>query len=225
MDLSAIGQQFGLTLQQTQAAFEALTPVIASGLQQNGNASGGLGNILGSLLNGGAATPSDMTRHGNDVLGEIFGSKDVSRGVADQVSASTGIGSAILKKMLPIIATMVMAQLAKGMMGGNAQAGQTGGGLGDILGSILGGGGATPQAPSQPTASDGDILGGGSIGRAPDAGGGLGDILGSILGGAQGGQQMPGGLGDILKDVLGGSAASGAGDDILAQVQKSLRGG
>ncbi len=223
MDLSAIGQQFGLSPAQTQAAFEALTPVIASGMRQNGNASGGLGDILGSLLNGGASTPDDMTRHGNDVLGQIFGSKEVSRGVADQVSASTGIGASILKKMLPIIATMVMAQLAKGMMGG-AQAGQGGGGLGDILGSILGGGGAASQPQQRPQTSGGGVLGGDSIGRSPSSSGGLGDILGGILSGAQGGQQMPGGLGNILKEVLS-SGQSGADDDILAQVQKSLRGG
>lgn len=224
MDLSAIGQQFGLNPAQTQAAFDALAPVIASGMRQNGNSSGGLGDILGSLVNGGVSTQSDMTRHGNDVLGEIFGSKEVSRGVADQVSASTGIGASILKKMLPIIATMIMAQMAKGMMGGGAQAG-TGGGLGDILGSILGGGGAAPPQPQRPSTSGGGVLGGDSIGRSPSSSGGLGDILGSILGGAQGGQQMPGGLGDILKDVLGGGSQSSAGDDILAQVQKSLRGG
>jgi hypothetical protein len=235
MDLSAIGQQFGLSPQQTQAAFDALAPVIASGMRQNGNASGGLGGILEQMLNGGVAQEEDITRNGNDVLGEIFGSKDVSRGVANHVSAQTGIGATILKKMLPIIATMVMAQLAKGMMGGGARAGQpSGGGLGDILGDILGGGGGgMPQQRQQrPAPSGGDVLGGDSIGRSPSqGGGGLGDILGDILGGAQGGgqRQAPGGFGDILKDVLGGgasqpSSARSPADILLEQLQRGMRG-
>ena len=185
MDLTAIGQQFGLNAQQTQAAFDALAPVVAAGLRRNAQSDGGLSDLIGALAGGGharyAEDPGQLAApqavdDGNAILGHIFGSKDVSRGVAQQLSASSGIGESVLKKLLPIIAAMVMGQMAKGASGG--QAGQGGGGLGDILGSILGSG-------------------------AQGGGGGLGDILGSVLGGAaQGGGG--GGLGDILRDVLGG---------------------
>ncbi len=111
MDLGAIGQQFGLSPQQTQAAVEALGPVIAAGMRRNASSGGGgLGDILGGMLNGGGAV--DPTSTGNDILGEIFGSKEVSRGVANEVSASTGIGAAVLKKLLPILASVIMAQMA-----------------------------------------------------------------------------------------------------------------
>ena len=162
MDLSEIGQQFGLSPAQTKAAFDALAPVVAAGLQRNGNAGGGLTDIIDAMTKGQSGSTGDLTKHGNDVLGEIFKTKDVSRGVADEVSNSTGIGSAVLKKLLPIIASMVMAQLAKQMTTGGSSAG-SGGGLGDILGQILGG------------------AAGGQSG-----GGGLGDILGQVLGGGQG---------------------------------------
>jgi len=75
-----------------------------------------------------------------------------------------------------------------------------GGGLGDILGDILGGG--RPTGRGQPDA-----------GGVP--GGGLGDILGDILVGGRpsgrGGQMggPSGGLGDILGDILGGGRAPG----------------
>ena len=185
MDLSAIGQQFGLTPEQTRAAFDALTPVVASGVRRTAQSETGLQDILNSALNGNRQLD---TASGNDVLGQIFGSKDVSRGVAQQLSATSGIGAAVLKQLLPIVASIVMGQVAKKMGGGGQTSG--GGGLGDILGDILGGG--QQQQRQQPQSG----------------GGGLGDILGDILGGGQ--QQQPqsggGGLGDILKDILGGGA-------------------
>ena len=202
MDLAEIGRQFGLTPEQTQAAFDQLAPVVAAGMQRNGSA-GGLGGIIASMTKSQPSSTDALTKHGNDVLGEVFGSKEVSRGVADHVSQSTGIGSAVLKKMLPIIASMVMAQIARSMTS-NAGASTGGGGLGDILGQVLGGGaGQQPQAQ----------------------GGGLGDILGQILGGGAGGQSSGGGLDDILGQVLGGSGGgqTSAGGSLLDSVERSLR--
>jgi hypothetical protein len=209
--LENLGQQFGLSPTQTRAAVEALAPVVAAGISRNASSGGGLADLLGAVLGGNHgrylddpnATQYDAAvDDGNAILGHVFGSKDVSRGVAMKAGEFSGVGGAILKKMLPVIATMVMGALAKRMFGGgNAQA-QTpgGGGLGDILGDILGGG------------QRGGAASGGS-------GGGLGDILGDILGGGrsqpqaqpvpqrvpQGGGQAPGSLEDILKDILGGN--------------------
>ena len=55
---------------------------------------------------------------GNSILGHIFGNKDVSRHVAKEAAKKTGLGSSLLKKMLPVVATMVMASLGKNMFGG-----------------------------------------------------------------------------------------------------------
>jgi hypothetical protein len=200
MNLSAIGRQFGLDEQETQAAFDALAPVVAAGIRRNAQSGeGDLGHLLGGLLNqGGAvdlASPQAIDS-GNAVLGQIFGSKDVSRGVAQQISASTGIGESILKKLLPIIAAMVIGQLARKASGG---------GLGDILGSVLGGG---------------------SSGQSQ--GGGLGDILGRMLGDQQSEEpaQQPsssGSIDDMLKDILGGGNSRGnAADDLLRSVEQAL---
>jgi uncharacterized protein YidB (DUF937 family) len=83
--------------------------------------------------------------------------------------------------------------LGGGQMGGARGGGGMGGGLGDILGQVLGGGARQAPAP------------GGS------AGGGLGDILGGILAGGAAG----GGLGNVLNDGLG---------DILKQLQENGHG-
>lgn len=181
MDLSEIGRQFGLSDEQTRAAVEALTPVVAAGMRRSGGAGGGLGDIIKSITQGGAPEETDAaTSQGNDILGQIFGSKEVSRGVATELSATSGIGASILKKMLPIIASIVMAQVAKQM---GSRGGSSGGGLGDILGDILGGGGGSaPQPKSTGGIEDilKDILGGGGGATAPRSGNAADDLLRSV---------------------------------------------
>ena len=244
--LAQISRQFGLDEAQTRAAVEALGPVIGAGISRKAATGGGLADIIAGMVNSSQIDDPGLdgrTGVGNDILGQIFGSKDVSRGVAQQAAGLSGVGASLLKKMLPVITTMVMGYLAKRMLGGGGSAGRSGGGgLGDILGDILGGGGQS-QAP-QP--------------RAQPGGGGLGDILKDILGGGGGGgRQMPepqpggGGLGDILKDILGGdggmspdqhqetvrrsretiddalgrrqSSTGNAADDLLNSVEQSIR--
>jgi len=55
----------------------------------------------------------ETTDAGNNILGQLFGSKEVSRSVASRASANTGIGADILKQMLPVVATMVMSGMSK----------------------------------------------------------------------------------------------------------------
>ncbi len=196
MDLSEIGRQFGLDEAQTRAAVEALTPVVAAGMRRNGPSAGGLEDIIRSMTQGGAPEETEAaTSQGNDILGQIFGSKEVSRGVANELSATSGIGSSILKKMLPIIASIVMAQVAKQM---GSRGGSSGGGLGDILGDILGGGSPAPQ-PKQRVPQ-------------PTSTGGIEDILKDILGGG-GGTAAP----------RSAPRSGNAADDLLRSVEESLR--
>ena len=114
----------------------------------------GLGGLLGQLGGGGlldnvlSPEPTDIDR-GNDVLGQIFGSKDVSRTVAQSASAKSGLDPSILKKMLPMLAMLVAGYMAK-QHGGGAGAGGGGGMLGGLLGGLLGGGGGNAgAAPAQ----------------------------------------------------------------------------
>jgi hypothetical protein len=210
MDLTTLGQQLGLNEAQTRAALEALTPVVAAGVRRSAQTPGGLQDIFKTVFTGnhGAALggPETATQSGNDILGQIFGNKDVSRGVAQNLSATSGIGAAVLKKLLPIVATIVMGQLAKNFGSGSAQASPvpgsgTGGGLGGILKDIFGGGAASPGAP---------------VPQAPSGqSGSLQEILDEILkgGGAGGGvvRQIPQDqMGEILKDIFGGKVPGGA---------------
>ena len=92
-------------------------------------------NILETVLSDNPASIADqaLIKDGNGILGHIFGSKDVSRNVASRAAEQTGISSAILKKMLPMVATLAMGALGKKASGL------------DMLGAVLGGG-SPPQS-------------------------------------------------------------------------------
>lgn len=146
--IDSIARELGVEPAMAQQAAGALLPAIVAGMGRStvaseGSGGGGLGSILGGLAGGGgglldsilgsAPTP---TEPGNDILGQIFGSKDVSRGVAEEVSGSTGLPPDLLKKMLPLLAMAVVGYMMK-----NHGAGRTGStaGSGGVLGGALGG--------------------------------------------------------------------------------------
>ena len=151
--LQSMARELGVSETQAASGAEALIPAILGGfkkqaVQQPGGVEG-LGGLLGQL--GGSELLDDVVSpqptnigKGNEVLGQIFGSKDVSRAVAQDASSKSGLDPAMLKKMLPMVAMLVAGYMAKQKMGGNAAAAQPsagGGGLGGMLGGMLGGGG------------------------------------------------------------------------------------
>src|SRR5688572_18567346 len=143
--LESMARELGISDTQAATGAAALVPAILGGLKKQAQAQpagvAGLGSLLGQLGGGGlldnvlSPKPTDVGR-GNDVLGQIFGSKDVSRTVAADASAKSGLDPSVLKKMLPILAMLVAGYMAK-QRGGSA-----GGGLGGMLGGLLGGAGA-----------------------------------------------------------------------------------
>lgn len=201
--IGSIAQQLGVNEQVAQTGAEALLPAILGGFKKTAQAqpSGleGLGGLLGQLGGGGlfdsvvAPEPTPVEK-GNDVLGQIFGSKDVSRTVAGNAAEQTGIDPSLLKKMLPILAMLVAGYMAK--QGGSEGGGQESGGLGGLLGSVLGGAG--------------------------QSGGGLGGMLGNVLGGGQNATPASGGLGG-LASMLDMDGDGNPLDDIIGMAGKFAR--
>lgn len=163
--LRAIARELGISEAQAAKGAAALAPAILGGFKKQAEAQPtgleGLGGLLGQLGGGGllddvlAPQPTNVSR-GNDVLGEIFGSKDVSRTVARKASAQTGLNTELLKKMLPIVAMLVTGYMARQRgAGGTAPPSPSGGGLGGLLGRILGGRGRRAGSRGQGSAGDG----------------------------------------------------------------------
>jgi hypothetical protein len=157
--LRSMAHELGVSETQARSGAEALVPAILGGFKKQVQAqpSGleGLGGMLGELGGGRlldnvlAPKPTDVTR-GDDVLGRIFGSKDVSRTVAQDASERTGIDPQTLKKMLPMLAMMVAGYMAK-QPGAAAPPPEPSamGGLGALIGRLTGAAqGSTPQSGS-----------------------------------------------------------------------------
>lgn len=216
--IAMLSREFELSPQQTEAAVTALLPAISAGLKRSTATPEGLGNLLAVMgqqqdlhamhVDSRVAFAPQGRAAGNDVLSVLFGSPDVSRAVVDQAQQFSGVSSSILKKLLPVIAGMLISGLMGGKSGkaaapqGPVTSPGAGGGLGDILGQIFGrglpGSSGTPPSPQQiPTPS------GQSFPIPTNPGGQTapgGDLLGYILSELQKGIQE----GRIKPVIIGG---------------------
>ena len=147
--LRSMGRELGVSEDQAASGAEALLPAILGGFKKQAQSQPagleGLGGLFGQLGGGGlldqvlAPQPRDVSS-GNEVLGRIFGSKDVSRTVAQNAASQSGLDPTLLKKMLPMLAMLVAGFMAKQQGAGvAAQPSARGGRLGGLLGSLLGG--------------------------------------------------------------------------------------
>lgn len=215
-----LARQYGLSQQQTQSAIEALLPAFSMGLQRQTQDPYAFGNLaqmmtaspFGRIYDAdGDGIPDNARTAGTDVLSQLFGSKEVSQAVAAQAAATSGVSQAILKQMLPVIASMVMGGLFKSA---NSQ------GMGGILGQFaemmrgqMPGMQPAPQPRQQPQMPSNPLeaILGGLFGnaQAPSGGqtqGGGPFGGGQMPGGQMGSDQMGGGiLGQILTGMLGGA--------------------
>jgi hypothetical protein len=147
MAVKQLSQNFGLGEDQTVSAISSLIPALAQGLKQNISTGDGLQSLVSALGSGNHQRyfddPSSWSRpetvqDGNGILGHLLGSKEVSRQVAGQASAQTGVGQDILKQMLPVVATLVMGSLSKKAPAMGLQSAPEGGtGVMGILSSFL----------------------------------------------------------------------------------------
>ncbi|MGE0439211.1 MAG: DUF937 domain-containing protein [Gemmatimonadales bacterium] len=147
--LQSMARELGVSETQAASGAAALLPAVLGGFKKQTQAPGGpdLGSLLGQLGGGAllddvmAPAPTNVSR-GNDVLGAIFGSKDVSRAVAQHASGQSGLDPSVLKKMLPMVAMVVTGFMARQRAAAPQAAPTSSGGLGGLLGGLLGGGAA-----------------------------------------------------------------------------------
>ena len=187
----------GTDTESARAAVEVAVPTLLAGMQNNAQEPAGAASLESALaqhqnglVDGGVDASQVDTADGEKIVSHVFGGQQDQ--VANQLAGSAnlgGVGGDLVRKLLPILAPIVMSYLAKKVLGGQGAGGSAGG---------TGAGGVGGETAGSPGGIDlgsilGGILGGGSQGRGGAQGGGLGDILGGILGGgAQDGQQSRG---------------------------------
>ena len=202
---SQLAQAVGEDEATTRRAVQAALPALLGGLSANANDRGGAQSLLDALgqhqndlvddVRLDAVDPDD----GEKIVGHVFGGN--TDAVVNQLGGLGGGDQmgALVRKLLPLLAPIVLSWLAKqvgGAMDGQA-APRTGGTPTGQPDGPLGQGRPEPTSPGatggavDPTEILQDILGGalgGVTGRQPQgsSGGGiLGDVLGSILGGGR----------------------------------------
>ena len=164
--LQSIARELNISEADAAKAAAALAPTVLGGFRKQAESHpqgiDGFSGLLNQLGGGGmldsvlSANPTD-TSLGDNVLGKIFGTKDVSRAVAQNASAQSGVDPSLLKKMLPMLAMLVAGYMSKqrGAAAGGARFSADGGaGLSDMLGGVLGG----MQAKDAPGADLGGLL-------------------------------------------------------------------
>jgi hypothetical protein len=138
-----------------------------------------LGQHDPSEIEGGVDLDAVDEQDGDRIVRHVFG--DNTDAVVAKLGAAGPGGGGAMQRLLPMLAPIVMASLAKQMT--QPRGGQPptsgGGGLGDVLGGMLGGGGGA-------------------------SGGGVGDLLGGMLGGGGRGTGGVGSAGGAGGDLLGG---------------------
>lgn len=130
--MDSMAKQFNLAQEQVTKAMAALMPAFSSGLKRNTSNPYDFSALMAAMASGSYAkyfedmskafTPQGIS-DGNNVLEQLFGSKDVSRAVAAQAAQLTGIGQDILKQMLPAMADTIMGGLFKQTTGQMPEAG------------------------------------------------------------------------------------------------------
>ncbi len=120
--MEAMSRQFGLAQEQVTQAMAALMPAFSTGLKRTATNPYDFPALMAQISSGGYAKYfEDMTKafspqgvaDGNAILGQIFGSKEVSRAVAAQAAQMSGIGQDIYKQMMPVVANAMVGGLFK----------------------------------------------------------------------------------------------------------------
>ncbi|ANS78235.1 Glycine-rich cell wall structural protein precursor [Serinicoccus hydrothermalis] len=191
-----IAEAIGEDPQATRQAVKASLPALLGGLTANAERADGAQSLLAALgrhqdgLAEGASVDQIDVQDGEKIVGHVFGGN--TDAVVNQLGGMSGPQtSSLVRKLLPILAPIVLSWLAKQVVGGG------GGGSAAATGR---------QAPGQP---DGP-LGQGRPEASPEQGSTdltsvLQDVLGSALGSATGTRSSgsSGSSGGILSDVLG----------------------
>ena len=174
--MADLATRLGVDQDTAEQATRQALPALLGGIQANTADPGGAESFASAvqqhdtdLTEGGVDLNQVDENDGDRIVGHVFGEQ---RGQVVQQLGTTGGPSTsqdLMAKLLPMLAPIVMAWLARRLSGdaatGPAAAGS--GGIGDILGSVLGG------AAGQGGQQQGGL------------GGGLGDLLGGLLGGGR----------------------------------------
>jgi hypothetical protein len=120
--VEAMAKQFGLAQEQMTKAMTALMPAFSTGLKRTMDNPYDFSALMAAISSGSytkyfedtakAFSPQGVA-DGNAILGQIFGSKEVSRAIAAQAAQMSGIGQEIYQQMMPAVANAMVGGMFK----------------------------------------------------------------------------------------------------------------
>lgn len=147
-----IAKKLGVSPDVAKAAVEQGGAVLLGGLAKNASTDDGSAAIQKALKKhegrGGAASVDDIDQaDGDKIVTHILGAEEKKR-VTQKLTQSDKTAGIDFGKLLPILAPIVMGLIAnagkgKDTGGSSSNDAQGGGGIGDIIGGLLGGGGTS----------------------------------------------------------------------------------
>jgi hypothetical protein len=160
-----LARALGISETEAHAAVAAALPEMIRGIERNTLSRAGLAGLVSAIGEGhheqildspAAWTDPRAIADGQAVLNHIMGSERNAERLAANTAQVAGLGSGIIKLLLPILAQWLLGALTK----------STKGGLGDILSRLPIPGGGASQRPSRPRSSrnDGGFDTGGTMG-------------------------------------------------------------
>ncbi|QBQ41948.1 DUF937 domain-containing protein [Sphingobacterium psychroaquaticum] len=207
--ISAISSTLGVSETKAKWIVAAAVPLMIAALNYNSKNKGQAENIdkaldqhssSGILDKISDVFGSNNNDDGGKIVNHMFGknTESVTQNFADKL----GLSSAQVGGVLASLAPMVM-----GYLGQQKQSANSGGGIGDLIGSVLGGGGAQ-QASTGGGIGDliGNIFGGGGNTQAAAQSNGITDMIGNLAGdffNQNKSQQDKGGILDSLAGMFG----------------------
>jgi len=168
-----IAKMIGVDPSVAEAAVAVAVPAMVGGLSANAQDAGGAKSLeaaLGKHTTTSTSIDKIDTADGQKIVKHVFGAKqkDVVAAAADKAAAPGIDMGPIVAQVLPIIAPIVLAYLAKQLTQGSGAAAapaapatpapSTSGGIGEILGGLM----SDPQTQSAIGGLLGSLLGGGT---------------------------------------------------------------
>lgn len=182
-----IAAKLGVSPEVAKAGVEQGGAVLLGGLAKNASTSEGSSAIENALKRhegkAGASKVDEIDQaDGGKIVSHILGADE--KKVTEKLTESKETAGIDFGKLLPILAPIVMGLIAnatndKSTKAETAETQSGGGGIGDVIGGLLGGGNSSGGG------GIGDLLGGLLGGGKSSGGGGIGDLLGGLLGGGK----------------------------------------
>lgn len=190
--IGGVSQETNQPADKTASVVSMALPLLMGAMKRNASSEQGAAGLMGALDNKhdgsildnlggffGGGVNEDAKQDGLGILGHVLGGSQ--NNVVGALSKKSGMDTDSVMRVLTVIAPIVLGYLGKQKKQSSVS---SQGGIGDLLGGLLGGGG---QEPKQQSLIE-SILDGDNDGSVID------DVAGMVLGGKRGGGGLLGGL-------------------------------